>query len=54
MLANVSQWMTAQKMVVNSNKTITLNMSSDMLNNNDTLLYVLNSETVCSSNSAKY
>ena len=54
MLANVSQWMTAQKMVVNSNKTIALNMSPDMLNNNDTLPYVLNSETVCSSNSAKY
>ena len=53
-LANINQWMTAINLVVNANKTIALNISPNMHNNNDTLSYVLNGETVCSSNSAKY
>ena len=53
-LANINQRMTANNLVVNANKTITLNISPNMRNNNDTLSYVLNGETVCSSNSARY
>ena len=53
-LANINQWMTANNLIVNANKTIALNISPNMRNNNDTLSYVLNGETVCSSNSAKY
>ena len=53
-VANINQWMTANNLVVNANKTIALNVSPNMRNNNDTLSYVLNGETVCSSNSAKY
>ena len=46
--------MTANHLVVNANKTIALNISHNMRNNNDVLSYVLNGETVCSSNSVKY
>ena len=53
-LANINQWMTANNLVVNANKTIALNISPNMRNNNDNLSYVLNGETACSSNSAKY
>ena len=53
-LANINQWMTANNMVVNANKAFALNMSPNMRNNNDTLSYVLNGETVFSSNPAKY
>ena len=45
--------MTANNFVVNTNKAIALNISPNMSNNNDTLPYVLNGETACSSNSAK-
>ena len=50
----VNQWMTANNLVVNANKTIALNISPNMRNNNNNLSYVLNGETACSSNSAKY
>ena len=53
-LANINQWMTANNLVVNANKTIVLNISPNMRNNNDTPSYVLNGETVWSSSSAKY
>ena len=46
--------MTANNLVVNANKTIALNISPNIRNNNDTRPYVLKGETVCSSNSAKY
>ena len=36
-LANINQWMTANNLVVNANKTIALNISPNMRNNNDTL-----------------
>ena len=53
-LANINQWMTANNVVVNANKAIALNISPNMRNNIDTLSYVFNGETVCSSDSAKY
>ena len=53
-LANIKQWMTANNFVVNANKTIALNISPIIRNNTDTLSYVLNGETVCSSDFAKY
>ena len=37
-LADINQWMTANNLVVNANKTIALNISSNMRNNNDTYL----------------
>ena len=50
-LANINQWMTANNLVVNANKSSALNIDPNMRNNNDTLSYVLNGKT---SNSAKY
>ena len=52
-LANINQWITANNLVVNANKTIVLNIFPNMHNNNATLSYVLKDGTVCSSNSAK-
>ena len=53
-LANINQWMKANNLVVNANKTIVLKISPNMRNNKDTPSYVLNGETVCSSNFTKY
>ena len=51
-LANIKQWTTANILVVNDNKAIALNISFNT-HNNDTLSFVLNGETVCSTNSTK-
>ena len=51
---NTNQLMTANNLVVNANKTIALNISPNMRSNTLSYSYVLNGQTICSSNSAKY